>query len=96
MKYVSINGNIATVAVEGSWSLIERVKVDDEIALAYSQGANTFIIDLNKTTMIDSAAIQGLVTLYRKAGKDNFGVINAHGEVFRALKAPKLTDWIKE
>ena len=96
MKFVTMSGNIATVSVSGSWTLIQRVQVDEEISSAYSKGANTFIIDFKNTTFIDSAAIQGLVLLWRKAGKENFWVINAHDEVFRALKGPKLTDWIKE
>lgn len=97
MKYVKLaENNTATISVGGSWSLIQRVEVDEEIASAYMKGTNTFIVDFKDTTFIDSSAIQGLVLLRRKVGKDNFWVINPHDEVYKALKGPKLTDWIKE
>lgn len=97
MKYVELGANnTATIKVKGAWTLVQRVQVEEETASAYLQGTNTFIVDFKETTFIDSAAIQGLVLLRRKVGKEKFWVVNAHDEVYKALKGPKLTDWIKE
>lgn len=97
MNYVKLaENNTAIIGVQGPWTLIQGLKVKEEAASVYMKGINTFIVDFQNTTFIDSSSIQELVTLRRKVGEDNFWVINPQGEVYKALKAPKLTDWIKE
>lgn len=95
MKYVSIDGATAIIAVEGRYDLCRTVEVQSELMAAYQQGCTKVLVDFAKTTYIDSSAERDLVKTRRKVQPENFSARNASNIVLAALKTAKLDSWLK-
>jgi len=95
MKYVTINGAVATISVEGRFDLCRTVEVQAELTSAYQQGCTKVLVDFIRTTYIDSSAERDLVKTRRKVRPENFSARNASNLVLAALKTAKLDTWLK-
>lgn len=90
MRYVSINGDVATVNVQGRFDLLHTAEVMPEIEQAFGMGVTKVHVDFSGTTYIDSSAIRDLGKLYRRVKAANFSADHATGDVYAALYAAKL------
>lgn len=96
MKFVTVEGDTATIAVEGRYDLIKSLEVTPAVKQALAQNANvTHIhVDFTNTSYIDSSTERDLIRLRRQVGKDNFTASGATGMVLAALKTAKLDTWL--
>ena len=92
MKYVSIQGDTATIRVSGSFDFMVAGEVSPEISTALSSGCTKFVVDLSETTFIDSSTIRELNRVRHRIGKDNFRAFGATGEVYITLYTGKFDE----
>lgn len=95
MRFVTIDGPIAKIAVEGSFDVCMAYAMRDEVKNASMKGCTQIEVDLKLSTYIDSATINEFIKLRRKVKPENFWVINPNETLYKILKANRLTDWIK-
>lgn len=95
MKYVSIKGPVAVVAVVGQYDFVTSASVTEDLSNAFNNGCTKVEVNFENTSFIDSAAIGELIRTRRRVGPENFTIKNLSGEVLKVFKGARLTEWLQ-
>ena len=88
MRYITIDGNTATVKVDGCYDLCNTLDVQFELDTAFMNGCTKVVVDFGNTTEIDSSVLMSLQKVRDRTGDENFEVKRAKDKVLE-----KLTEW---
>lgn len=96
MKYITVEGDTAIIAVPGRYTLVQTLEVGQELKTALTDLAcKKVIVDFGSTTFIDSSVDRQFIKVRRQIGAENFKVVHATGAVRQALHNAKLDAWIQ-